>query len=451
MEQSKRLIPYILFTGLIAGVYAFIVLYALKDYIAWRSPGFLLGLAAVPVVLMRDTTSKKSLRFYYAALACCVLAWIVPAKTLLYLSLIMALCFLADSVLGRINFLPLMAMLLMAPVCDYVTQIFTFPIRLQLTAWAGALLKMTSIAVTVEGNTIFSNGNEFSVDAACMGLNMMVTSMLCYIMLLGHYQKRFGVALSFLQVTLLMIFTGTLNIFSNLFRIILLVQFSILPDNPMHDVTGIVCLTVYVILPLLGLTPFLIKRLGRHRPTKKIAETDPHMVWMAHICLAGCLFLVAYKSMLPGIQQELPTSYSPIKGYRITAMENQVIKLESPTALIYIKPIPGFYYTDHHPSICWRGSGYEFRHIKEMQVAGKTVYTALLQKGEEQLYTAWWYDNGDVQTISQMDWRWHAMRSHTRFSLVNLSAASAGALKAGVSRLLQKNGNLVRQLKPGPG
>lgn len=444
MAQSKRIIPHILFPGLIAGVYAFIVCYALGDYIAWRSPGFLLGIAAIPVVMTRDAGSKKSLRFYYAALACCVLAWIVPAKTLLYLSLVMALCFLADSAVGRINLLPLLAMLLMAPVCDYITQIFTFPIRLQLTEWAGSLLQIVSTGVTVEGNTIFHRGNEFAVDAACMGLNMMVASMLCCIMLLGFYQKRLDLRLSFPLVTLLLAFTAALNIFSNLFRIILLVQFTILPDHPMHDVTGIICLAVYVILPLLMLVPFLVKRLGKPRRAKPKAETDPHMVTMAHICLAGCVFLVAYKIMLPDARPS--ASVPDITGYRTTVMDNGVIKLESPASLIYVKPVPGFYYTDHHPSICWRGSGYTFSNIRETQMAGKTVYTALLQKGTDRLYTAWWYDNGDVQTISQLEWRWLAFRNSGRFSLVNVSAVDADSLQEEVSRLMRQSGGLLRDL-----
>ncbi|WP_168208847.1 exosortase N [Chitinophaga sp. XS-30] len=320
MAQSKRIIPHILFPGLIAGVYVFIVCYALGDYIAWRSPGFLLGIAAIPMVMIRDAGSKKSLRFYYAALACCVLAWIVPAKTLLYLSLVMALCFLADSAVGRINFLPLLAMLLMAPVCDYITQIFTFPIRLQLTEWAGSLLQIVSTGVTVEGNTIFHRGNEFAVDAACMGLNMMVASMLCCIMLLGFYQKRLDLRLSFPLVAVLLAFTAALNIFSNLFRIILLVQFAILPDHPMHDVTGIICLAVYVILPLLILVPFLVKRLGKPHIVKPGAETDPHMITMAHICLAGCVFLVAYKIMLPDARPSV--SVPDVTGYQTTVMDN---------------------------------------------------------------------------------------------------------------------------------
>ncbi|QEH42413.1 hypothetical protein FW415_16660 [Chitinophaga sp. XS-30] len=79
-------------------------------------------------------------------------------------------------------------------------------------------------------------------------------------------------------------------------------------------------------------------------------------------------------------------------------------------------------------------------------MAGKTVYTALLQKGTDRLFTAWWYDNGDVQTISQLEWRWLAFRNSGRFSLVNVSAADAVSLQQEVSRLMRQSGGLLRSL-----
>lgn len=452
MEPRSRLIPYTYALGLlmIAGVYVFIVCFALKDYIAWRSPGFLLGIAALPLVMMYNPERKKSLRFYYVALACCVLAWIVPAKTLLYLSLTMALCFLADSVLGKINFLPLLALLLMAPVCDYITQIFTFPIRLQLTAWAAQILSLTNTTITVAGNTIFRNGAEFTVDAACMGLNMMITSMLCGLMLLGFYQKRYGVTLSFFKVTLLMTFIALLNILSNLFRIILLVQFSILPAHVMHEAAGIICLVIYVIAPLCWLIPLLVKRFGKNK--EAVAGEEPHsfMIVQSHVCLAACMFLVAYKNMKPE-DATAKAAYAPVAGYNITALDGGILKMESAATLIYIKSIPGFYFTDHHPAICWKGSGYGFHQVKEEKLNGKTIYTALLEKGQERLYTAWWYDNGHVQTISQAEWRWDNLRGGNKYAIINVSAADEQTLKKEVSRWLRDDENLLQSLHAVPG
>lgn len=448
MDQSKRLIPAILGAGLIAGIYVLIVQYALKDYIAWRSPGFLLGLIAIPVALHRDPLQKKSLRFYYTALVFCILGWILPVKTLLYASVVLALCFLIDNVLGKINLLPVLAMALMAPICDYITNIFTFPIRLQLTAWAGTLLQMAGVAANVEGNTIFFGGNEFSVDAACMGLNMLVTSMLCGIMILGFYQKKMDLHLSFIKVSGLMGIIALLNIVANLFRMILLVILVILPEDPMHGFTGIICLAVYVILPLVWLIPWMVKRLGVKRGKPAPAYTvNSLQVIMAHVCLAACVGMLAWKTMLPGVNQVIPANLPPVKGFKVTAMRDNVVKVENDTALIYVKTIPGFYYSDHHPTICWRGSGFEFKHIREEIIAGKTVSTSILQKRTQQLYTAWWYDNGTKQTGSQLNWRWDALRSGTRYAIVNVSTQDRKTLEKEVARLLRPEENIVTALQ----
>lgn len=442
------MIPAILGAGLIAGIYVLIVQYALRDYIAWRSPGFLLGQIAIPVALQRDPLQKKSLRFYYAALIFCVLGWILPVKTLLYASVVLALCFLTDNVLGRINLLPVMAMVLMAPVCDYITNVFTFPIRLQLTAWAGTLLQLSGLAANVEGNTIFFEGNEFAVDAACMGLNMMITSMLCGIMILGFYQKKKNLHLSFFKVSLLMGIIAGLNIIANLFRMILLVILVILPEDPMHGFTGIICLAVYVILPLVWLIPWMVKHLGRpKKETAPVYTVNSLQMIMAHVCLAGCVGMVAWKTMLPGVNQVVPANLPPVAGFKVTAMENNVVKVENDTALIYVKTIPGFYYSDHHPTICWRGSGFEFKHIREEMIAGKRISTSILQKGTQRLYTAWWYDNGSRQTGSQLDWRWDALRSGKRYAIVNVSTQDRKMLEKEVARLLKPEENIVTALR----
>lgn len=439
MEQTKRLTPWLPGALLIAGAYLFIIQYALQQYIPWRSPGFLLGLVAIPVVLVYNPRQKRSLRFYYAALACCVLAWLLPVKTLLYFSLVLGLCFLADNVLGKINALPLLAMGLMAPICDYVARIFTFPIRLQLTHWAAGLLQGIGLPAVAEGNTILYQGNEFAVDAACMGLGMMVTSMLCGLMVLGVYQKKYGLVLSFSRVCLLLGGVAVLNVVSNLFRMLLLVIFAVLPDNPLHDITGILCMALYVLAPLVWLCPLIVKRFGRPVKTAPAKEeTHMHMVALSHICLAACIFLVAYKTKLPGAGDPAPAGLPSIAGYTLQQLDNQVVKAENAQALVYLKSVGGFYRTDHNPTICWQGSGFEFRQVKVEMLGGKNVYTATLQKGEERLYTAWWYDNGKVQTISQWEWRWDTLRNRQPYTLVNVTAGSAATLRAEVTRWLNR-------------
>jgi exosortase N len=229
---------------------------------------------------------------------------------------------------------------------------------------------------------------------------------------------------------------------------ILLVILVILPEDPMHGFTGIICLAVYVILPLVWLIPWMVKRLGKARTEPVAACTvNTLQVIMAHVCLAACVGMVAWKTMLPGVNQVVPANLPEVEGFKVTSMRDNVVKVENDTALIYVKTIPGFYYSDHHPTICWRGSGFEFKHIREETIAGKTVSTSILQKGTQRLYTAWWYDNGRKQTGSQLNWRWDALRSGTRYAIVNVSTQNRETLEKEVARLLRPEENIVTALQ----
>ncbi|WP_298708235.1 exosortase N [Chitinophaga sp.] len=432
MDRLQRIVPALIWTALYAGI----ALFALDDYMEWGSNGFILGAATVPVVLRADGANKRSLRYFYAALACCLLAWMVPAKTLLFATLVLALCFLAESCFGKINALPMMALMLMAPVFQYVTQIFTFPIRLHLTRFAGAILRLAGREVTTEGNVMLLNGTEFSVDPACMGLSMMVTAILCGIAATGIAQKKSGKTLPLWALMGWLGFILCLNTGSNLFRIVLLVQFQILPGQVMHDVVGLLCLGLYVLIPIFYLTPRLVNRFGKTREERRETTQHPrYIVLQAHLSLAACIFLLAYKVNLPKTAEAATTPVVP--GFAATAMKNDVLKLERDGALWYVKKIKDGYYTDHHPTICWQGSGFVFRKVKEEQIAGIPLFTGVLEKGKEQLYTAWWYDCGTLQTVSQLEWRWNALAKRSRFALVNVTAGSREALIAEIHRARQ--------------
>ncbi|WP_423735198.1 exosortase N [Chitinophaga caseinilytica] len=431
MDRLQRLIPALIWTALYAGI----ALFALDDYMEWGSNGFILGAATVPVVLRADAADKRSLRYFYAALACCVLAWMVPAKTLLFATIVLAMCFLADSFFGRINALPMLALMLMAPVFQYLTNIFTFPIRLHLTRLAGGILRLAGREVATEGNVLVLSGTEFSVDPACMGLSMMVTALLCGIAAVGIAQRKLGKRLSWWMLGAWLGFILLLNIGSNLFRIVLLVQFSIPPENYLHDVVGLLCLGMYVLIPVFFLAPRLVARFGK-TPMERMPEKTQHpryVVLQAHLSLAACIFLLAYKISLP--KEAIAAQTPAVAGFTVSALQNGVTKMERNGVLVYIKKIKDCYYTDHHPTICWQGSGFVFRKVKEEQIAGMTLFTGTLEKGKERLYTAWWYDNGSLQTVSQFEWRWNALSTRSSFSLVNVTASSRETLAAEILRI----------------
>jgi len=425
---------------LLASVYAVLFVITLQNYIVWQSVNFILGLIALSLAPLTPASQKNSTRFGIAALCCAAIYLVLPAKTVLYTSLVLALFFLVESFYGRINPLLCGIVVLMSPLFDYAMNVFSFPIRLQVTAWAGKLLSFTGTNTRVEGNMIYSNGHEFSVDAACMGLHMLVTALLCGIMLIILHQQRYRQVLKKKYVIAILAIIFGLNILTNLCRIVCLVQFAILPDTPLHDIIGIVCLAVYVILPAQLLSKWAVKRLGQPVPPK--AETSVTVArkstWAYHLAL---LLIIAGVAGVPYLRTPV-TNKQPhqpvVPGYTLRQLPGGIAQLENAHSLVYLKQIPGFYYPDHHPMICWKGSGYAFVKVQEQNMGGMLMYTAVLQQENEQLYTAWWYDNGYHATINQLDWRWDAFCSRHNYSLVNITAASRKQLEASIATVLQQ-------------
>jgi exosortase N len=87
------------------------------------------------------------------------------------------------------------------------------------------------------------------------------------------------------------------------------------------------------------------------------------------------------------------SSYVELTGYMKSIANDNVIKFENDNALIYIKPSCHFFGPDHSPTICWKGSGYDFINIKTEKIGSDEIYTAELKKDNEILQIAWWFDN----------------------------------------------------------
>ena len=419
---------------LIAGIYAVVFFIGLQDYFQWSSAGCILGLIALQISTSFNKNAKGSMRFFWGALLLFLLFVLVPAKTFLYLSLVCAALFFAEIFYGRINLLPQLILVAMSPWADAIADLFSFPIRLQLTVYAGKLLSMINTGVTVPGNIILFDGHEFSVDPACMGLRMIVTSLLCGMILLGFYQKKFVKELRGWQVISVLGLVILLNIVANLFRIICLVQFNILPDNVLHEMMGIICLLAYVILPLVWLSRWTVQRYGIPRENLRgiyfIRSTS--RLLGCNLLLAVCMLAGMFHQ---GINNRIPAVPGQVAGYTSQPLPGNVIKLENGHSLVYIKHIPGCYYTEHHPMLCWKGSGFDFQQIEERMMNGRKVYTAILQQGAEKLYTAWWYDNGQQCTTSQLDWRWDVFRGAHPYSLVNVTAANPEQLEKEIGEI----------------
>lgn len=427
-------------------VYAIVMLVALRTYLEWQSVNVVLGLLALPLVTVIRHDNSKNIRYGTAAALFALLTVLLPHKTLLYFSIAFACFFVTENFLGKTNLLPFGVVCLMSPVFQFIANVFSVPIRFQLTSWAGAMMNVGPGNITVKGNMIISNSSEFSVDPACMGLNMMVTSLLLQLIIIAMYQRKYKLQLVWWQVAGLLALSFALNIVSNLFRIICLVWFSILPGTTMHELVGIFCLLVYVIIPMVWVTQLLIRHKGREAAIAKKNATP--VLWRSvlqiHLVLLLIISWAAYKTILNDRSVSDPTAaVVAVNGYKTDRVTAEIVKLQSSQSLIYVKNIPGFFSADHHPMICWKGSGYSFKQMQLETIGGQQVYTALLINGKEQLYTSWWYDNGIERTVEQVIWRRKMLVGGKPFSVVNVTTGNKQQLILEIVDIIRSN-----RLKP---
>ncbi|MBX3255209.1 MAG: exosortase N [Chitinophagaceae bacterium] len=420
--------------------YMAICCWQLGDYINRTSTDFQLGMLTLLIVASSARGNKKGgWRFAAAAAGMAVGTVFLPVKTMLYATVLLAVFFVAETYVGKMSVLSLLVIILVSPLCRYLMSVFSFPIRLSLTNQVSALLSFTGANAVAEGNIIIYNGNEFSVDPACMGLYMLITSLLSGVMIVALQQKKYARTLRAGWLVAYLICIVVCNIVCNLCRIFILVYYKILPGTIMHDVAGLLCFMLYVIVPVLVLSGWMIKRFGEEANTKqeKCGENKYSAgLWMHAVVAAFCL--VAAIAVSDRSQNKAAgLVFKNTAGYTLSTLRNNITKMENSHSLIYIKPIAGFYSSDHHPMICWSGSGYAFTKVHTAYIAGRKVYAGVLTKGDEKLYTAWWYDNGDKYTIEQWNWRWEMLKGSKPYALVNITAANDGELTQQVQYFIE--------------
>lgn len=420
---------------LVLGLYLIAGGFFLKDYLLWDAQ-WLLALALVPLVVQGRSGRKLSPWLLVLGTALAIAAAGFQNYTFYFFAFLLTVWCGAQLVYGRISLYPLLLLLVASPLFQYVANIISFPLRLQLTNWAVAGLQVMGTEAEAAGNLILVNGEEFSVDPACAGLSMLSLTFILAVFLLARLQHTRQLLWPLWLLGSLLGFMLVLNLASNLLRILLLVWFRVLPDNPMHDVLGLLCLVLYALIPFYLVAQLLHRRFGKAIQTKEVQ----HVVSLRGSLLLNYLLLLMLVGTGAGIKSELKTTalagIPQLTGFEQQQMPNGVTKYSNPETLVYLKPVQAFYSTEHHPLICWEGSGYRFRRVQQRQVGSRIIYTGELEKEQEKLYTAWWMDNGEHQTIAQWDWRWRMLKGEAGFKLVNVTVAEQEKLQEAVIALM---------------
>jgi len=230
-----------------------------------------------------------------------------------------------------------------------------------------------------------------------------------------------------------------LNIISNLIRIILLVQFSVLPDTFSHELAGVVCLILYVFLPAVWLASLFIKSSPVFNDKIVRLNSVSRSSIVLHLVIFACILLLAGRvAKADTYKNSYNSSVKQTADFLVTPYAPGILKLQNKQALVYIKYIRGFYDTDHNPMICWKGSGYVFEQIQKEKISNQEIYTGMLINGDEKLYSAWWYGNGLSSTVSQFKWRWDMLRGAEGYAVVNVTCASQEELDKQVKKVFQE-------------
>jgi exosortase N len=408
--------------NLLAAGYILVLIFGLQRYLSSQPVNFLLGLMALPFVLKPDLAQKSSYRYGIVTIVWMALCFLMPVKTLLYFSVAFALLFFTESFYGKTGSFAPMVILLVCPVFQYLSDIFSFPIRIGLTKIAGTILNFLGASADVRGNTIVHGGEEYTVDPACMGLSMTIASLLSGIMLAGFYEAKYKREMRSWLVIIYLAAIFLLNILANLSRIVLVVQLNIRPETLSHDLAGLGCLLIYVLIPAVWLANFLVKQSSFKETTSSAVNNFSRKHVIAHLLILGSVVLLAIRTYNTDTFTvfKVPSS---VKGYSVNQYAPGIIKLERKEALIYVKYIRGFYDTEHNPMICWSGGGYQFKNVQVEKISNRNVFTAIITNGDDKMYSAWWYDNGINNTTSQFEWRWDLLQGSRHYILINVSCS----------------------------
>ncbi len=368
-------------------------------------------------------------RYGIVSLVCFALFIWLKIHLLFFTGFCFLFFYLIETAFGKINNLPVVLVLMTSPLTVYLLELIGYPMRIQLANTATQLLQLIFEDVNNQGNIIFVNGFECTVDKACAGLRMITTGLITAIALSGIYERQFNKTLSFLSVFIMLAISFMVIVLANLIRILLLIIFQSPPDNWGHELIGGIAYAAFI-LPILFMVLYAFVRwIGK--PRRNQGHSSIQLVNKKHqtLLLFSIFILMMIVRVNPEKFQNLYVDPSfetiQVEGYEGKVLGNGVLKLHNKEALIYLKPPQPFYSADHTPLVCWRGSGYTFKSEKISEVKeGFVVNTGLLVKENDELHTAWWYDNNVSNTHNHFTWRWRQVKKEPGFRLVNVTSDS---------------------------
>jgi exosortase N len=436
---TKPSIIHILLIG-----YALLIAVAFRDFLRFNTTLFL-GIAVLPRLFL--ASEKKAEWSVLWLTPFWVLTLLTTSYTLMYFAIIASLIWSYSRYIGKVSTLPVLLLMTISPVFSYVTDVFSFDLRLKLTAFSVEILKR--IAPNTEkidpsvneakldtfqalGNIIrLPDGEEWLIDSACMGLSMLGVGLILTYFFIGFFSKKQEKLPTNRGIALFITAALFLNLLSNLTRILAVVLLKIAPATVGHEIIGLLSFLMYGVIPMyffikMNRTSSFFFKENIKNAAFSITSTNATLrSLILPIGLFVCLIIRAvFFEFYKKTETNLVLSDTLTANFTVSNLPNGVTQLRNDSTLIYLKNLPHGFTTEHSPMICWQGSGYDFQKIERTTIGNTSVYMGVLHRDTDQIHAIWWFESDNFATSDQIAWRYRAFTEGSHFRLVNVNAAS---------------------------
>ena len=404
------------------------------------------GLFLLPLILrLRNSVPRK--RSIYGGLAVffLIIHIVFGQEYWLFATGLSTLFFLIEKRVGRLDAAAFYALIFYLPFTSGFFRVFGFYIRMYLTELAAKTCAFFSPSVTRAGNQLMVMGQEYTVDAGCMGLRLVVTAFILTLVINQVFSRSNGLTLNRWYFMAVVKLSFVLVVLANYFRILVLIWAQSPEGSTSHEVIGIVCFVLFHIIPMIFISRWAINRFGKkaeraiERNYRKIKT--PFTLALVPILLFGLVWGVGVQhDNLDDIVISIPS------GYELVETKKQVSSFENGQgSVIHVKAVSPMSFSNHHPLVCWRGDG--FSSGKEMKINMGEIagFSACLDKGSKHLETMWWYsDLKGNEFDDEWTWRVSSVLNRKQMFLVNYSHIDHNQLVYEVNRTKDELGVMKR-------
>lgn len=394
------------------------------DKIAW------FGIFLLPFILKIDRSKKGDWRYVLAAFIFSSL-YIVLGQEYWAMAAGLSIIFsLIEIKFGRLNEMAFYALIFYLPVTRSFFMLFGFYIRLEITKWAAAFISLFDQSVGFASTIVTHNGAQFSVDAGCMGLRLVITGFLLTLLILNQRSFQLGISVRKGIVSLFLSLSFVLIIIANFFRIVLLILIQSPEGTISHEAVGIATMIVFHTIPIIYVSKWILDKPWAKALPDHITYQKEQFLLYPSIALIAITTLLSTYMNTENTRFDTPSSIPQFAGFESTKAQDGVMSYSNGKAKFTIKPLHPLSFSNHHPMICWRGDGFEisnesFGNISEFACMKATLKSETLQP----LNTVWWYTNGNgFATTSEVEWRLRSIFKKEKFYILNFTSSDNNEL-----------------------